>query len=165
MFALSPVVKRQVYLIQSYLLFALLLLQSNASMSQAGCTDPNASNYNASATSNNGSCSYPAITLALNNQKNLPVTLNESSALVYTDGNLWTLNDGGNAAAIYRIDPANATILQTVNISNATNIDWEDLAADENYIYVGDFGNNANGNRTNLRILRITKSDITLLIR
>ena len=161
MITIPASVKRQGQFSASIFFFLLFLLHSNATIAQAGCTDLNASNYNASATSNDGSCAYPATALALTNQKNFPALLNEGSALVYTDGNLWTLNDGGNPAAIYRIDPSNATVLQTVNISNATNVDWEDLAADDDYIYVGDFGNNSNGNRTDLRIIRITKSDIT----
>lgn len=143
---------------QLLLALAILLGLQIPAIAQSGCTDPLASNYNASATANNGSCTYPATSLNLSNQKDLPAQVNEGSALIYTDGNLWTLNDGGNQPEIYRINPANGTIVQTVKI-NATNVDWEDLAADATHIYIGDFGNNENGNRTNLRILQINKSD------
>src|SRR5699024_10353008 len=40
------------------------------------------------------------------------------------------------------------------------NHDWEEIAQDENYIYVGDFGNNVSGNRTDLKIIRVSKSSI-----
>src|SRR5687767_12344803 len=103
MVTIPATVKRQVQFSASIFLFFLLLLHSNATFAQAGCTDPNASNFNASATSNDGSCLYPVTALALTNPKDFPPLLNEGSALVYTDGNLWTLNDGTNPAAIYRI--------------------------------------------------------------
>jgi hypothetical protein len=33
-------------------------------------------------------------------------------------------------------------VLRTVAITNATNVDWEDIAQDASYIYIGDIGNN-----------------------
>src|SRR4051812_26285025 len=127
---------------------------------QAGCTDPNASNYNPSATTNNGSCSYPATSVSLTNGTALPAALKETSGLIYTDGGLWTLNDSGNSPAFYQIDESTGATLKTVNISNATNVDWEDLTADDTYFYIGDFGNNASGDRTDLKIYRVLKSSI-----
>ena len=53
-------------------------------------------------------------------------------------------------------------IIRTVTITNAGNTDWEDIAQDGQYIYIGDFGNNANGNRTNLKIYRVKKSGIKI---
>lgn len=41
------------------------------------------------------------------------------------------------------------------------NNDWEALADDDQYIYIGDFGNNS-GNRDDLTIYRVLKSDIPL---
>jgi hypothetical protein len=87
-------------------------------------------------------------------------TLDETSGIVYTDGELWTHNDSGNPPAIYKIDESTGAILQTVNVTNATNADWEDITADDDYIYVGDFGNNSTGIRTNLRVYKIAKADI-----
>ena len=69
-------------------------------------------------------------------------------------------NDGGGAAAIYRIDTITNTLLQTVTLSGAVNVDWEDIAFDGTYFYVGDFGNNANGARTNLKIYKFPLSAI-----
>lgn len=87
-------------------------------------------------------------------------TIPESSGLVYTSGRLWTFEDSGNSPWIYSIDTSNAAVIQTVIIDNFPNIDWEDIAADDDFIYIGDFGNN-NGNRTDLRVLKIAKSDIS----
>jgi hypothetical protein len=129
---------------------------------QSGCTDPRAQNFNPSATTNDGSCTYAATSVSLSNSVPLAAPLlNESSGLIYTDGVLWTHNDSGNQPAIYKINPSTGAILQTVNVTNATNMDWEDITADAQYIYVGDFGNNGNGIRTDLRVYRISKSDIT----
>lgn len=84
-------------------------------------------------------------------------SINETSGLIYLEGRLITHNDSGNAALLYEIDSLSGEILRTVAISNATNNDWEDITFDENYIYIGDFGNNA-GTRTDLKIYII---DIT----
>lgn len=127
---------------------------------QFGCTDPQATNYNAFAISNDGSCTYATTSMSLTNPRNLPDMVKETSGLAYTDGKLWTLNDSGNEAAIYRISETNGSILQTVTITNATNVDWEDIAADANYLYIGDFGNNTHGNRDDLKIYRINKHTI-----
>lgn len=126
-----------------------------------GCTDPLANNYNSAATVNNGKCAYnttsytPAIKVD-------PISniLVESSGLQMAGNYLWSFNDGGGAAAIYRIDTLTNTILQTVNLGGATNVDWEDIAFDGIYFYVGDFGNNANGARTDLKIYKFPFSVI-----
>ncbi|WP_201978281.1 hypothetical protein [Hymenobacter rubidus] len=84
----------------------------------------------------------------------------ETSALLYTDGNLWTLNDSGNPPVLFRLDSATGRVVQRVHITNFPNVDWEELAADARCLYIGDFGNNA-GNRHNLRVLRVAKSAIS----
>jgi len=72
---------------------------------------------------------------------------------------LWSFGDSGNLNGIYRIDSASGAILQVVVITNFPNVDYESITADATYIYVGDAGNN-DGNRTDLKILRIKKADI-----
>jgi hypothetical protein len=79
---------------------------------------------------------------------------------VFTDGRLWTHNDSGNPSEIYNVDTTDGHIIQTVVVDNFANVDWEDITADSNYIYIGDHGNNS-GTRKNLRVLKIAKSDIT----
>jgi hypothetical protein len=88
----------------------------------------------------------------------LPSAVEETSGLLFLDGKIITNNDGGDAANLYEIDSLTGNLLRTININNATNVDWEDLADDETYIYIGDFGNN-NGTRTDLKIYKILKSD------
>jgi len=91
----------------------------------------------------------------------LPKILKESSGLSYTNGNLWTFGDSGNPNEIFKIDSSTGAILQTVEIENFPNVDWEDITADSSYIYIGDFGNNY-GNRTDLKIIRIKKTDLNV---
>ncbi|MEO1515305.1 MAG: hypothetical protein AAFV95_09840 [Bacteroidota bacterium] len=141
------------------LLFTALLCFGVSAWSQGGCTDPLAQNYNASARTNDGSCTYASTSYQLFDKVDCADILEEVSGLAYVDGQLWGLNDSGNENEIYRIDPASGQVLQSVRLSGRTNVDWEDMAADDNYLYVGDFGNNA-GNRRDLEIHRISISDL-----
>jgi hypothetical protein len=138
----------------------LLFLYSSILQAQNGCTDVQANNYNSSATVNNGSCTYNTTNASYTVLTPLSATVNETSGLIFWRSCFWTHNDSGGANAIYAIDSITGSILQTVTITNATNVDWEDIAQDDSYIYIGDFGNNVNGNRTNLRIYKIAKADI-----
>ncbi len=89
---------------------------------------------------------------------NLNDNISETSGLIFFDDRLITHNDSGGMNALYEINIANGDINRTVTIENATNVDWEDICTDGDYIYIGDFGNN-NGNRTNLKIYKILKTD------
>jgi hypothetical protein len=91
----------------------------------------------------------------------LSVTVNESSGLICLDGKIWTHNDSGGQPELYEISRSDGSILRTVVIQNATNIDWEDLAADSDYVYIGDFGNNS-GSRTDLKIYRVSRSALAV---
>ncbi len=95
---------------------------------------------------------------ALTEKYNLDATLNESSGLLYINNRLISMNDSGNAPRLYEMDTISNQIIRTIDISYANNVDWEALAEDDDYIYIGDFGNNL-GNRTDLMIYRINKTD------
>ncbi len=82
----------------------------------------------------------------------------ETSGLIYFNGRLITINDSGNPPFLYEIDTLTGAISRTIIVDNATNVDWESLAQDSLYIYIADFGNNS-GERTDLKIYRILKSD------
>jgi hypothetical protein len=148
--------------IKKLLLFVLVMMGPVLAYSQVqGCTDILAGNYNPLATINDGSCSY--ITAAYTPIIKVdPITdsLIESSGLQMAGNYLWSFNDGGNTPALYRIDTATNALLQRVILSGATNIDWEDIAFDGTYFYVGDFGNNLNGARTDLKIYKFPLSAI-----
>jgi hypothetical protein len=132
---------------------------ASSARAQNGCPDPQATNYNPAATANDGSCQYAPTTSALPLKTPLADAVAESSGLLYLGGKLWTLNDSGNTPELFRIDSTSGRVVQQVRLTNATNVDWEDLTADAQYVYVGDFGNNP-GNRRDLRILRVAQADL-----
>jgi len=136
------------------LIFPFFLIFPLVATAQPGCPDPQATNYNPAATGNDGSCQYPATNYNLTQATGLSDTVRETSGLVFAGGRLWTHNDGGNAAALYQIDSISFAIVQTVHIGGAANVDWEDLAFDGVNFYIGDFGNNTNGNRSDLKIYK-----------
>jgi hypothetical protein len=77
----------------------------------------------------------------------LPKSLKEVSGMEVVVGSdlIWMINDSGNAPKIYGYDIAEKNIAKTISISNVSNIDWEDLASNQNGdLYIGDFGNNGN---------------------
>jgi hypothetical protein len=95
----------------------------------------------------------------------LPAVINESSGIEKTGPNtFWSHNDSGGQPDIYKFD-SSGTLLKTLTISNATNIDWEDIAEDNlGNFYIGDFGNNNNNrsvaNSNGLKIYKITDPDL-----
>lgn len=89
----------------------------------------------------------------------LDSVLNEASGLLMVEGRLWTVLDSGNPHAIFRVDPATGAVTRTLTVQNAANGDWEDLAMDDEWLYIGDFGNNG-GDRTDLRVYRVPLSAV-----
>lgn len=85
--------------------------------------------------------------------------LKEISALEYEDGHFWGLNDSGGEAEIYKFNSETGKIVQTVSITNATNRDWEEMTVNDDYIFIGDFGNNE-GKRKDLTVYYIKKNEI-----
>ena len=81
--------------------------------------------------------------------------VNESSGLLMLHDQLITHNDSDEEPELYVIDEKNGAITRTVRLTNVENHDWEDITADENFIYIGDFGNNL-GSRKNLMIYKIS---------
>lgn len=121
---------------------------------EAGCTDPLANNFDESAEVNDGSCVYPFTTYQPERIGELPNAVRETSGLLLIDTCLWTHNDSGFGPELHCLDTTDGHLKRTVWIDGATSRDWEDIAMDEEYIYIGDFGNN-NGNRRDLAIFRI----------
>jgi hypothetical protein len=88
----------------------------------------------------------------------LPEAVKETSGLMFFNNRVITHNDSGDGPNLYEIDTVTGTITRTVTISNATNVDWEDIDQDDTFMYVADIGNNS-GNRQDLKIYKILKSD------
>lgn len=84
--------------------------------------------------------------------------VNEQSGLLWYNNLFWVNNDSDCEPKLYAYNNK-GEIKKEVEIANAKNIDWEDLTGDQDYIYIGDFGNNF-GNRKDLRVLRLKKNDL-----
>lgn len=136
--------------------FATVLLMLPCSYGQvAGCTDPLANNHNTSATDNNGSCTYNTVNYSPAIKVDpLSDSVTETSGLQFANGYLWTLNDKNGKPQLYRIDTATNAVQQRVYLNGVVNDDWEDIAFDGTHFYIGDFGNNLTGGRTNLAIYK-----------
>jgi hypothetical protein len=131
------------------LFFLLLVARGSA---QPGCTDPQALNFAPDATANDGSCVYPLTGYTLTLESELSGTLKEISGLsTGGNGRWWAHNDSGSDEEFFRINPENGDIEQTVTLDNAHHRDWEDMGADAQNLYIGDFGNN-NNDRQNLGV-------------
>ena len=88
----------------------------------------------------------------------MPPELAENSGLIFYNGKLISHNDSGNTPELFEIDTVSMQISRTVTISNAVNIDWEDITQDENHIFIADIGNYS-GTREDLTIYKISKQD------
>ncbi|TDD77621.1 T9SS C-terminal target domain-containing protein [Flavobacterium caseinilyticum] len=137
------------------LLFAICTSQAQI----LGCIDPLSKNYNSAATVNDGSCDYASARIKPKYSVKLDAILKETSSLIQSDSLFWTSNDDTDTA-LYEID--NKGVIQNkIELKNVTNTDWEEIAQDNDYFYIGDFGNNVSGNRKDLHILRVEKQSLS----
>ena len=110
------------------------------------------------------SCSTAAPVLAPK-QEGMPVTsrqltqlpneVEETSGLSYHNQKIWTHNDSGDEAVVYALDARSYKLLKKVNIAGAKNVDWEDMAQDETYLYIADTGNNSAERSKKFEIYRV----------
>ncbi|MBF6608654.1 MAG: T9SS C-terminal target domain-containing protein, partial [Flavobacterium sp.] len=134
-----------------------LFLTTTVTAQVVGCTDPHSTNYNSNATVNDGSCVYSNMSVAPLTSNVLPEILNETSGLIFWDNVLLTHNDDTDTK-IYGLQQEGWQVSAEYAVPNQINTDWEEISQDEDFIYIGDFGNNAAGNRGDLRILKIAKA-------
>lgn len=136
--------------------FFFLIIFTSAYSQVSGCTDPLSKNYNPKATQNDGSCLYKNIKVKPEYSIKLSDSVKETSGLIAFDNLLWTHNDDHDKT-IYGLDSI-GKIRRKIILEHAVNNDWEEISQDSTHIYIGDFGNNASGNRTDLKILKINKT-------
>ncbi|WP_297706448.1 hypothetical protein [uncultured Eudoraea sp.] len=89
----------------------------------------------------------------------LPKKMDENSGMVVgRDSTVWMINDSGGADKIYQINFKGKYVKQ-LEVKNAKNKDWEELARDiDGNVYIADTGNNAN-KRKDLVIYKIPNPD------
>jgi hypothetical protein len=89
----------------------------------------------------------------------LSAELNEISGIDFlNDSTILAINDGGNEPLLYLLN-LEGKVQSVVKVDNAKNRDWEDITIDDEFVYIGDIGNNAN-NRRDLVIYKIKIQDI-----
>jgi hypothetical protein len=60
---------------------------------------------------------------------------------------MWAINDGGDGPKLYMLNK-DGSIAREVTVSNAKNVDWEDMTQNRfGHFFLGDFGNNDNDRR------------------
>lgn len=95
----------------------------------------------------------------VDNYVELDNDLNEISGLeIINDKLLVAINDGGNDEEVFLLN-FNGEIIKKVKVNDVKNKDWEDIASDGTYIYIGDIGNNSN-KRKKLKIYKISIDDL-----
>lgn len=120
-----------------------------------GCTDPLSKDWDSNAKVNDGSCQYEKIKIKPDYSKTLSDTFKETSGIISFENLLWTHNDDHDKT-VYGLDSL-GNIKKRIVLENFINHDWEEISQDSSHIYIGDFGNNYAGNRTDLKILKIEK--------
>lgn len=90
----------------------------------------------------------------------LDPVLKEISGLAFlNDSVLIAHNDSGDNPVLYFLDTEGKLLHQT-RITNATNVDWEDITTDgKGFIYISDTGNNPNS-RKDLKIYAVSSDSI-----
>ena len=89
----------------------------------------------------------------------LPKKLDENSGMAMgKDSTVWLVNDSGGADKLYQINFEGKYVKQ-LEVKNAKNKDWEDMARDKDgNVYIADTGNNAN-KRKDLVIYKLSDPD------
>ena len=95
----------------------------------------------------------------------LPKIINETSGLEILNDVFVTHNDSGGEPSLYFFNISgeiiNSIKIEKENFLEIYNNDWEDITADEGYLYIADTGNNF-GTRDNLNIIKVKISDFSI---
>lgn len=90
----------------------------------------------------------------------LPQELKECSGLVELgDGIYVGNNDSGNPAELYVFSLDSGSGVRRVKVKGASNYDWEEMASDDEFIYISDSGNNS-GNRKDLAVYKVSRIEL-----
>lgn len=92
--------------------------------------------------------------------RKLPKELKECSGMTALNNNtMVAVNDGGDNPVLYTFELNNDHEARKVIVDGAVNNDWEELTTDNQFVYIGDTGNNG-GTRRNLVIYKISKNEL-----
>lgn len=153
---------RKIVLSKLFALVTIFIMGATPCLSQKkGCTDPSAQNFDSLAEQNDGSCIYPSTLMQA--LERIPLSynaseLNEMSGILKGQTG-WYVHNDNPSSIFFNIDQQADSIQlkKRIEVKGLDIVDWEDIAEDSSYFYLGDFGNNADGSRRNLRIYKIAK--------
>ncbi|RXR34121.1 T9SS C-terminal target domain-containing protein [Flavobacterium piscinae] len=134
------------------------ILFHTSTSAQSGCKDVFAKNYDGNATENDGSCRYKKLKIKEFKSIILSDSLNEVSGLMEWENHLYTHNDDTDLY-LYQLNKE-GNITRSIKLEGIKNKDCEEISQDDTHIYLGDFGNNSKGNRTDLSIYKIAKESL-----
>lgn len=83
--------------------------------------------------------------------------LTETSGLYCDAGLAYTINDSGNSPTLFTMNET-GEVTQRQDVAKK-NTDWESVTADQDFFYIGDFGNNA-GKRPVLSLIKVNRADL-----
>ncbi|WP_269520563.1 hypothetical protein [Alteromonas sp. BMJM2] len=87
----------------------------------------------------------------------LPSLLSETSGLFCADDYVLSINDSGNAPAVFKVSYS-GKLQQTLTLPIKNN-DWEAVSADADYLYVADIGNNK-GQREEVAVYKVNQQNV-----
>jgi hypothetical protein len=87
----------------------------------------------------------------------LPPMLSETSGLFCADDHVLSINDSGNAPAVFKVSYS-GKLKQTITLPIINN-DWEAVSADSDYFYVADIGNNK-GQREQVAVYKVNQQNV-----
>ena len=145
-------IKIQLHIIISWIIF------HHTTSAQSGCTDVFAKNFNANATENDGSCRFKKLKIKEFKSLILSDSLNETSGLAEWEDQLYSHNDDTDLH-LYQLEKE-GNITRSIKLEGIKNNDWEEITQDNTHFYIGDFGNNSKGNRTDLTIYKVAKKSL-----
>ncbi|MBC8883527.1 T9SS C-terminal target domain-containing protein [Flavobacterium piscinae] len=134
------------------------ILFHTSTSAQSGRKDVFAKNYDGNATENDGSCRYKKLKIKEFKSIILSDSLNEVSGLMEWENHLYTHNDDTDLY-LYQLNKE-GNITRSIKLEGIKNKDCEEISQDDTHIYLGDFGNNSKGNRTDLSIYKIAKESL-----
>jgi len=93
----------------------------------------------------------------LDSKEVLSKPLNEISGIVADGNELWGITDKPKAV-VYKLS-ADGKLLQEISVKNAKATDVEAVTKDENFVYIGDLGDNEGG-REERQVIKVSKATI-----
>lgn len=85
----------------------------------------------------------------------LSPVISEISGITFAGNKIYSINDSGNRNYVHILQAHTFDLLSSRRLRGSDNTDWEEITTYNNFLYIGDFGNNF-GKRDDLIIYKIS---------